>query len=125
MHKFIRIITVVLLALGAACLASCPGATDWYPSGAVAVAGSYEYDDAGVRYLAATVTVENTGSSTISLSTFTVTAKTASRTYWKTVTSDTRVLPGASIMVGAALAYADALETLVEGGLTVGDAFFE
>lgn len=125
MHKFIRIITVVLLALGAACLASCPGATDWYPSGAVAVAGSYEYDDAGVRYLAATVTVENTGSSTISLSTFTVTAETGARTYWKTVTIDTRVLPGASIKVGAALAYADASETLVDGGLTVGDAFFE
>ncbi len=114
-------ITVMVIVL----LASCADAAGWYPSGTATVAGSYEFDEAGVRSLIVNVTIENTGTSAISRSTFTISATTGARTYWKTVTSDTRVLPGAKIKIESALAYADVVETLNSGGLAVGDAFFE
>lgn len=129
MHKRTMALTILrAVALALICVvvvASCSGISEWYPSGDVSVAGSYEYEDAGVRWLALTVTVRNTGSSTITLSTFTVAAETGVRTYWKTVTSNTRVLPGASIKVVMALSYANASETLKADGVTVGENFFE
>ncbi len=120
-----RLLAAVMIAFLALSMASCADATGWYPDGTATVAGSYEYDDAGVRSLVVSVTVENTGTSTISRSTFTITAATGARTYWKTATSETRILPGAKVKVSSVVAYADAAETLAPGGLTVGDAFFE
>jgi hypothetical protein len=112
-------------AIAVVMLASCADAAGWYPSGTATVAGSYEYDDLGVRSLVVTATIENTGASAISRSTLTITATTGTRTYWKTVSSETRVLPGAKIKVTSAVAYADAVETLLAGQLSIGDAFFE
>ena len=114
-----------LFMLAAISMASCANPTGWYPSGTASVAGSYEHDDGVVRSLIVTATIENTGTSAISRSTFTITATTGARTYWKTVTSETRVLPGAKIKVTSAIAYADAVETLLAGQLSTGDAFFE
>lgn len=117
--------TVALVIVATISMVSCTNPTDWYPSGTARVAGSYEYDDGGVRSLVVTATIENTGASAISRSTLTITATTGARTYWKTVSSETRVLPGAKIKVTSAVAYADAAETLLAGQLSTGDAFFE
>ena len=116
---------LVAAAMAVVMLASCADAAGWYPSGTATVAGSYEYDDLGVRSLVVTATIENAGVSTISLSTFTITAVTGVRTYWKTVTSETRVLVGAKVKVTSAIVYADAAETLAVDGLSISDAFFE
>lgn len=118
--------TVALVVVATISIVSCTNPTNWYPSGTASVAGSYEYDDPGVvRSLVVTATIENTGTSAISRSTFTITATTGARTYWQTVLSETRVLPGAKIKVTSALEYADAAETLLAGQLSIGDAFFE
>ncbi|GAB1456545.1 hypothetical protein MASR2M48_18530 [Spirochaetota bacterium] len=124
-RKTSRLIVAAITIMVGVLITSCADATGWYPSGTATVAGSYEFDEAGVRSLIVNVTIENTGTSAISRSTFTISATTGARTYWKTVTSETRVLPGAKIKVESALAYADAVETLNSGGLTVGDEFFE
>jgi hypothetical protein len=120
-----RLLALSIAFLAALSLASCANATGWYPSGNASVAGSYEYEDAGVRSLVVTASIENTGTSSISRSTFTITANTAARSYWKTVVSDTRVLPGAKIKVTGVIDYASLGETLIADGLTIGDAFFE
>jgi hypothetical protein len=100
-------------------------AARWYPAGSASIAGSFEYDDAGLRSLIVTATIENTGSSAISRSTYTITATTDALTYWKTVESETRVLPGAKIKVTDVIEYLGSTETLKTDGLVIGDAFFE
>ncbi len=124
-RTMIRLIYAVTIAFLALSIASCADATGWYPDGTATVVGSYEYEEAGIRSIVVTVTLENTGTSTISRSTFTIRAATEVRTYWKTVTSETRILPGTKVKVSSVIAYAEAAETLAQGGLTVGDAFFE
>jgi len=120
-----RLLSAAIAALAVISLASCADAAGWYPSGTATVAGSYEFDDAGARSLIVTATIENTGTSAISRSIFTITAATDARTYWKTVTSETRVLPGVRIKVSGVIAYRDTAEMLKAEGLSVGDAFFE
>jgi len=120
-----RFLAATIIAMVAAVFASCADAAGWYPVGSATVAGSYEYDDAGIRSLIVTATIENTGSSAISRSTYTITATTDARTYWKTVTSETRVLPGAKIKVTSVIEYLASTETLKADGLVPGDAFFE
>lgn len=120
-----RFLAAAIFAMVAVVFASCADATGWYPVGSATVAGSYEYDDAGLRSLIVTTTIENTGSSAISRSTYTIIATTDARTYWKTVTSETRVLPGAKIKVTGAIEYLGSIETLKADGLAIGDAFFE
>ncbi len=114
------IFSAALIVLG-----SCADPVGWYPSGTVTVAGTYESDDVGVRSLVVTATIENTGISTISRSTFTITAVTDARTYWNTVTSETRVLPGAKIKVTGVIDYLGSAEILKAEGLVIGDVFFE
>ncbi len=92
-----RLLAAAIATMAVVVLASCIDAAAWYPSSTAAVAGSYEHDDPDGRSLIVTATVENTGTSTISRSTFTIPATTDARTYWKTVTSEARVLPGARI----------------------------
>jgi len=120
-----RLFAAAIAALAVISLASCADASGWYPVGSTTVAGSYEYDDAGLRSLIVTATIENTGNSAISRSTYTITATTDARTYWKTVTSETRVLPGAKIKVTGVVEYLGSTETLKTDGLVIGDAFFE
>jgi hypothetical protein len=120
-----RFLAAAIFAMVVVLFASCADAADWYPAGSATVAGSYEYDDAGLRSLVVTATIENTGSSAISRSTYTITATTDARTYWKTVTSETRVLPGAKIKVTGVIEYLAGTETLKTDGLVIGDAFFE
>ena len=50
MHRFVRTMTLVLLALGAACLASCRGVTDWC-QGRFQFSGFSRFDFAGSRHL--------------------------------------------------------------------------
>jgi hypothetical protein len=71
------------------------------------------------------VVITNTGTLIIDSSTFTVLARTDAGNYWRTIVSTTRILPGSSIWVTAEIYYADAGETLLENGMTVGNAFFE
>ena len=119
------LLSLILFSTALTALGSCADPAGWYPSGTATVAGLYEYDDAGLRSLVVTATVENTGTSTISRSTFTITATTDARTYWKTVTSEMRILPGARVKVTGVIAYLDIAEALKADGLVIGDAFFE
>ncbi len=120
-----RFLAAAIFAMVVVLFASCADAAGWYPVGSASVAGSFEYDDAGLRSLIVTATIENTGSSAISRSTYTITATTDARTYWKTVASETRVLPGANIKVTDVIEYLGSTETLKTDGLVIGDAFFE
>lgn len=106
-------------------LVSCRNLADWYPSGMVELATHYELESLGTKSLFATVRISNTGGSVISRSTFGLRATTDFSSYYTTLVSEVRILPGKAIWTTLVIPYAGPDEVLSEGGLTVENGFFE
>ena len=121
---FVKLVGAGLLALLTLSSLACTPASSWYPAGSASLADHYELTEAGSRQLVVITHLANTGASAINRSTFTIHAQTADYDYYKTVTSDLRIVPGAAVYVTASIVYNGELETGLVAPLVV-EAFFE
>ncbi len=122
-YKFVINGLLVVLLVGI--FVSCGQPTSWYPVGSVIITDKYESNDTVTKSVVVTVTIENTGSSSINSITYTLTVTTDLHTYYKTINSSTRVLPGGKVKETIKISYDALVEVLKTEGVTVSDAFFE
>jgi hypothetical protein len=75
---------------------SCQNEGRWYPEAEVEIANYAEYTDlaSGAKALRITLVIQNTGNTTISLSTITVKVRTDKHDYLQTANSAVQIIPG-------------------------------
>jgi len=73
---------------------SCQNPSSWYPAGKASILSSYELTASGIKTCEVTLKILNTGQSTISNYTISLSAATDARTYYKTASDSLTILPG-------------------------------
>jgi archaellum component FlaG (FlaF/FlaG flagellin family) len=117
MAVFLFLLTVLL---------SCSNGSKWYPEGTVTIAAADEYTDiTGSTGIIVTLTIHNTGSTSILASTVTVKVVTDGRTYLQSAASAIKIIPGGTIALPVQVPYLVNTERVVPNGATVYAAFFD
>jgi hypothetical protein len=107
-------------------LASCSNnPSSWYPSGVATIVSWYESSVSGNKVCMITLKIENTGRSTISASTVSLSAKTDVRIYYKTIAESFIILPGKSAYVDVEIEYESNTEALDTNGLSLVDEYYQ
>lgn len=108
------------------CTSSCSNdPSAWYPSGTASVVSSYETSAGGGKVCRITLKIMNTGRSTITSYTISLSAKTNGRTYYETLSKSFAILPGKSAYVNVEIAYDAETEALAADGLSVLDEYYQ
>jgi len=107
-------------------IASCSNdPSSWYPSGKAPIVSWYETSVGGSQVCMITLKIGNTGQSTISVYTVSLSAKTDVRTYYKTIAESFVILPGKSVYVNAEIEYDSNTEALAADGLSIVDEYYQ
>ena len=72
-----------------------------------------------------TLKIENTGKSTISAYTVSLSAKTDIRTYYRTISESFVILPGKSAYIDVGIEYTSNTEILAADGLSIVDEYYQ
>jgi D-lyxose ketol-isomerase len=105
---------------------SCENEGRWYPEAEVEVFNCYEYTtQGGGKALAITLTVHNTSGTTITSGVITVKAVTDKHEYLQTAGSTVKITPGGKMALTVTVAYLENGEQVLDGGVSVYDAYFD
>ena len=103
----------------------CTHQVDWYPDGSAEIIESIETESPYGTMCTIFYKVENTGGSVIRTSTLSIRVDTSSRSYFRSIVDDTRLLPGGTVFGSVEVLYQDpAPEELLEK-VSLESCFFE
>lgn len=119
----LAVLILSIVMLGSACSPDAPAA--WYPTGEATVVSWFEVEVDAMRSCTVTVAISNRGTAEIATSTVSLAVETDLRAYYRTLVSDTRILPGGTIYLTGALPYASIAERAADNGIDVVAQFYE
>jgi len=119
---FFRVVAIVAFFS----IVSCSNdPSSWYPSGKATIVSWYETPDSSSQVCMITLKIENTGKSTISAYTVSLSAKTDIRTYYRTISESFVILPGKSAYIDVGIEYTSNTEILAADGLSIVDEYYQ
>jgi len=96
----------------------------WYPTGEAIIASHFEYFGSSGKVCVATIEITNTGRSSISQCTVSISATTEARVYLQTSMKEIVIPPGKRAYFDIEIAFVSEDESLKESGLVIEDYFF-
>jgi hypothetical protein len=105
-EAFAALAAALLLSAGIS-ISCVPDPGLWFPAGKAEIVRSGEREEADAKSLTATIRISNAGQATIRSSTISASLDTDARTYYRTITEATTILPGGSIYTEMTFVYDD------------------
>jgi len=117
------IMTILLCSLSI--LSSCQAESqDWHPSGKATIASHFEYSNSGGKGCVVTIEILNTGLSSISRCTVSLSAATEARVYRQTAVKEIVIPPGKRAYFDIEIVFVSEDESLKAAGVAIEDSFF-
>ena len=116
---------MAILVCSLSVLSSCRAeSSDWYPTGKATIASHFEYENSGGRGCVVTIEISNTGISSITRCTVSLSMATEARVYRQTAVKEMVIPPGKRAYFDIDIAFVSEDESLKESGLAIEDSFF-